>query len=197
MLRMRKLKKGFTLVELLVVIAIIGILMGLMAPAIAKVRALAHSTYCKNNLKELGVAFNNYATDNGDFMPYVAVLPGLVIPDGFDSLYNYLHPFTNSDKVFKCPADRGASTPTVVAVTYYDESGNLVEGSTTTAASGEISDFDYNKSSYEFNEFLGGRRLKLLPRAMLMHDYRTYHGLPGAAGAMNFLFGDGHVGDWN
>ena len=70
----RRPAEGFTLIELLVVIAIIGILAGLLLPALARAKDQAIRTHCKSNTRQQAVALIMYANENRDFLPNPARL---------------------------------------------------------------------------------------------------------------------------
>ncbi|MHC4740883.1 MAG: type II secretion system protein [Planctomycetota bacterium] len=90
-------KKGFTLVELLVVIAIIALLMGILMPALARVRQIAYRLYCGTNLSGIGKAMLIYANDYDDELPragrpgqsWLSPIPNFAAMNNADTAYGF------------------------------------------------------------------------------------------------------------
>lgn len=148
-------KKAFTLIELLVVIAIISILIGLLIPAVQAVRESSRRMSCSNNLRQFGLAINNYESAHKKFPPgnsgtlwstgisvharLLQFLEESYIGDIVDFNVAYNHP--NNDKarmqsvpIFLCPSDGANSLPLELGGknSYYANAGtNIMAGSPT------------------------------------------------------------------
>jgi prepilin-type N-terminal cleavage/methylation domain-containing protein/prepilin-type processing-associated H-X9-DG protein len=103
--------KGFTLIELLVVISIIAIIAAILFPVFAQVREKARQTTCTSNLRQLGLAFEQYGDDYDQRLP-----EGLEYGAGWAGT---LYPYVHSPGVFKCPDDETSSKMNTVGSTAY------------------------------------------------------------------------------
>ncbi|MFO0850370.1 MAG: DUF1559 domain-containing protein [Gemmataceae bacterium] len=193
-------RSAFTLIELLVVIAIIAVLIGLLLPAVQKVRDSAARSACQNNLKQIALAAHNYHEAKRIFPPGIAH-PG---PNGrFSSLYVELLPYVEQEAVYERwdfknvgPNYGGPGTPAATPLRVFVCPSAGIAGNPAAFGSQHI-----GLTTYGAN---GGSRT--FPDARMTHDgvfdvstpadRRQYRLLDIGDGASNtLLFGERDVGD--
>ena len=197
-------RAGFTLVELLVVIAIIGMLVGMLLPAVQYVRAAARRTQCLSNLHQIGVAMETYLDVQGERgrYPDCCAMPSLckaaAIPDTRVSMVKALAPYMEENiNVFVCPGDVLLDDPNYES--YFDRENTSVPGQ------GLSYEYDSTHKLVRFNsmtniytplsrqEVIGREKEGKLSNVFLANDYDSFHGPAKDDGSRCVVFADGHA----
>jgi prepilin-type N-terminal cleavage/methylation domain-containing protein len=142
-------QRGFTLIELLVVIAIIAILIGLLLPAVQKVREAAARSQSSNNLKQMGLAIANLSgTYFGKVPPGAGSFPSALATAPTYSFFTHILPFIEQDNVYKAigvtatPANNSTAAPWNTSIKTYqapsDTTNPATDASISYASNGRV-----------------------------------------------------------
>jgi prepilin-type N-terminal cleavage/methylation domain-containing protein len=116
----RPRRTAFTLVELLVVIAIIGVLIGMLLPAVQKVRDVANRVQSENNLRQIGLAASNYQSANGALPDNKALLDkSNSSTRSFSSVFVKLLPYAEQNNLYQAALDQGIRALDGATVKHY------------------------------------------------------------------------------
>lgn len=166
--------RAFTLTELLVVMAVIGLVVGLGFPAIQHSREASRRMQCQSNLRQIGIAMDQYLDIRGarGKYPDAAILPS-VTPDK-PTLFEVLSSFVEGNEgAFTCPSDNE----------YQPKEGLSYEYPSSRLA---------NKTR---QQVLKDSRGNIQPSATVLvsYDFEEFHGPKGMTGSRCYLYVDGHV----